>query len=249
MTYSGDLKDTDLFPLSCITPSTEYPLRWTVAWEVALTDICKERKTVPSLTTAMAWQLKAWSNKLESAGRGIKHCLRCHKPAVGQQRVQVAREDSGILACAFSSAVASRMRRVIVPMNMALVRLHLEYCVQFWAPHYEGIELLESVRRTAMELGRGLEKKSDEGWWKELGLFTLRKPRRDSSLFYGFLKGGWSKMGVDLFSQETSNRMWGNGLKLQQKTFRWDTGKNFFPRESRQALEQCCPGRWWSSHY
>ena len=137
---------------------------------------------------------------------------------------------SKVLSC-INRGMDSRERDIILPLYKSLVRPHLEYAVQFWAPVLKkDIGELEKVQRRATKLIRGMEELSYEERLEELNLFSLekRRLRGDMINMYKYIRGPYNELGVELFTLRSTQRTRGHSLRLEEKRFRLQIRKGFF---------------------
>ena len=110
---------------------------------------------------------------------------------VAMQVEKVVKKAYGMLAF-IGRGIEFKNWQVMLQLYRTLVRLHLEYSVQFWSPHYQkDVEALERVQKRFTRMLPGMEDISYEERLEKLGLFSLerRRLREDLIEVYKIMRG------------------------------------------------------------
>ena len=108
-----------------------------------------------------------------------------------------------------SRSVICRSHEVMCNIYKSLIRPHLEYCVQLWAPaphhgNWSQIMIIESVQRRFTRIIDGVGLLTYKDRLDKLGLTTLLERRARGDMIETFkIINGFVKYGKDLFSYST----------------------------------------------
>ena len=129
--------------------------------------------------------------------------------------------------------ITYKEKSLIVPLYKAIVRPHLEYCIQAWSPYLrKDIDMLEKIQRRATKLIPGLRDLSYEERLKECGLTTLetRRLRGDQIEVFKILKG-YENIDSNIFFEIKESKITrGHNFTLVKNKVHWMLESFHFPR-------------------
>ena len=126
-------------------------------------------------------------------------------------------------------------KKLIIPLYKAIVRPHLEYCIQAWRPYRKkDIDTLERIQRRATKIIPELRDLSYEERLKECGLTTLetRRLRGDQIEVFKILNGYENIDRNMFFSLKKDSRTRGHEVKLVKDQCRLDIRKHSFSQRT-----------------
>uniref|UniRef100_A0A8C5R698 Reverse transcriptase domain-containing protein n=1 Tax=Leptobrachium leishanense TaxID=445787 RepID=A0A8C5R698_9ANUR len=137
---------------------------------------------------------------------------------------------SRMLGCV-GRGISSRKREVLMPLYRALVRPHLEYCVQYWRPYLQkDIDILERVQIRATKMVYGLKEKSYQERLNDLNMYSLekRRDRGDMIETFKYVKGIHKVEEGSIFKRKQSSKTRGHSLRLEGQRFKSNIRKHYF---------------------
>ena len=124
----------------------------------------------------------------------------------------------------------------IVPLYKAIVRPHLEYCIQAWSPYLrKDIDMLEKIQRRATKLIPGLRDLRYEERLKECGLTTLetRRLRGGDQIEVFKILNGYENIDSNIFFEIKESKITrGHNFTLVKKQSRLDVRKFSFSQRT-----------------
>ena len=132
-------------------------------------------------------------------------------------------------------SITYKEKSLIIPLYKAIVRPHLEYCIQAWNPHLrKDVYMLEKIQRRATKLIPELRDLTYEERLKECGLSTLetRRLRGDQIEVFKILNG-YENIDSNIFFEIKESKITrGHNYTLVKKQSRLDVRKYSFSQRT-----------------
>ena len=131
--------------------------------------------------------------------------------------------------------ITYKEKSLIMPLYKAIVRPHLEYCIQAWNPYLrKDVDMLEKIQRRATKLIPGLRDLTYEERLNECGLTTLetRRLRGDQIEVFKILNG-YENIDSNIFFEIKESKITrGHNYTLVKKQSRLDVRKYSFSQRT-----------------
>ena len=231
--YADDVKLLGDNELATFQENLNHIVKWALDWDLPL-NLNKCTLLTMSAQAEQDVKLRDEKGHLHSIQKvTVQRDLGVYMSAdfsVSDQCAEAAKKASRALH-QLKSTVASRKQEIFLPLYIAYVRPHLEYCVQVWSPSLkQDIFVLERVQRWATAMIEGMKGLEYTERLARLGLFSLARRRLRGDLIWTFkiVKGMTNIVPNSIFSFREDSRLRGHTLTLKKERPHTSERANFF---------------------